>query len=101
MASDTEIVPYHLGKHKPVARKRAAFPPKLRLQVAGTGAAAVLLGVYRLWRGVLLVENTYAIPLASEAVIALGGIFILFALIPVRCIESTASWLLCRDRASR
>jgi hypothetical protein len=34
-----EIVPFHLGKHKPVAPpKRAAFGVKLRFQVAALGA---------------------------------------------------------------
>jgi hypothetical protein len=88
------MVPFHLGGHKPVAVKRAAFGLKLRLQVAGMGALVVLLGMFRLSRGVLSVNNVYAMPVASGAVVAFGVILLLFAMIPTRWIEKTAAWLL-------
>jgi hypothetical protein len=83
-------VPFHLGGHKPVAVKRAAFGLKLRLQVAGMGAVAILLGVLRLSYGFL-----------SEAVIAFGVILLLFAVIPTRWIEKTADWLLSSHKSRR
>jgi len=88
------MVPFHLSGHKPIAVKRAAFGLKLRLQVAGMGALVVLLGMFRLSRGVLSVNNVYAMPVASGAVVAFGGILLLFAVIPTQWIEKTASWLL-------
>jgi len=38
--------------------------------------------------------NVYALPVASGAVVAFGGILLLFAAIPTRLIEKTAAWLL-------
>ena len=87
-------MPFHLGGHKPVAVKRAAFGLKLRLQVAGMGALAVLHGMFRLSRGVLSVNNVYAMPIASGAVVTFGVILLLFAAIPTRWIENTGARLL-------
>jgi hypothetical protein len=47
------------------------------------GALAVLLGMFRLSRGVLSVNNVYAMPIASGAVVAFGVILLLFAVIPL------------------
>jgi len=58
------------------------------------GVLAVLLGMFRLSRGVLSMLNVYALPVASGAVVAFGGILLLFAAIPTRLIEKTAAWLL-------
>ncbi len=60
----------------------------------GTGALVVLLGMFRLSRGVLSVNNVYAMPVASGAVVAFGVILLLLAVIPTRWIEKTAAWLL-------
>jgi len=88
-------VPFHLGKHKPVAPvKRAAFTLKLRLQAAAMGAFVVILGMFRLSHGVISVVNFYAMPVASGAVVAMGGTLLLFAVIPVRWLEKTAEWLM-------
>jgi hypothetical protein len=54
------IVPFHLGKHKPVAPpKRAAFGLKLRLQVAALGALAVAIGMFQISRAVLFVIDLH------------------------------------------
>jgi hypothetical protein len=88
-------VPFHLGKHKPVApAKRAAFTLKLRLQVAGLGAFVVFLGMFRLSHGVISVVNFYAMPVASGAVVAFGCVLLLFSAIPVGWLERTGDWLM-------
>ena len=87
-----------MGKHKPVAAKRAAFKLKLRFQVAVLGALVVFLGMFRLSHGVLSVINVYAMPIASGAVVAFGCVLLLFAVIPVGWLERTAEWLLNRNR---
>ena len=65
------------------------------------GGLVVLLGIFRLSRGVLSVNNVYAMPVASGAVVAFGGILLLFAVIPTRWIEKTAAWLLSGRRLKR
>ena len=76
-------MPFHLGKHKPVAPvKRAAFTLKLRLQAAAMGAFVVILGMFRLSHGVISVVNFYAMPVASGAVVAFGCVLLLFSVIP-------------------
>jgi hypothetical protein len=94
-------VSFHLSGHKPVAVKRAAFGLKLRLQVTGMGALAVLLGMFRLSRCVLSVNNVYAMPVASGAVVAFGFMLLLFAVIPTRWIEKTAAWLVSSSKPQR
>ena len=91
-------MPFHLGKHKPVASQRAAFTLKPRVQVPALGALVVSLGMFRLSHGVLSVINVYTMPVASGAVVALGRVLILFTVIPVGWLERTAEWLLNRNR---
>jgi hypothetical protein len=95
-------VPFHLGKHKPVAPvKRAAFTLKLRLQAAAMGAFVVILGMFRLSHGVISVVNFYAMPVASGAVVAFGCVLLLFSVIPVGWLERTADWLLANHKRKR
>jgi hypothetical protein len=87
------MVPFHLGKHKPVPpAKRAAFGLKRRLQVAAMGALVVFLGMSRLSRDVISVINSYAMPVDYGAV-AFGCVLLLFSAIPVGWLEKTAEWV--------
>jgi hypothetical protein len=87
-------VPFHLGKHKPVAPpQRAAFGLKRRLQVAALGALVIFIGVFRLSRGVLSMINSYAMPVSSGALVATGAVLLFLAVIPTGWLEKTAAWL--------
>ena len=89
-------MPFHLGKHKPVAgpTRRAVFTLKLRLQVAALGGFVVLLVKFRFSRGVLSVVNVYAMDVDSWSVVAMGATLVLFAVVPVGWLERIAEWLM-------
>src|ERR1022692_4964323 len=96
------IVPFHLGKHKPVAPpKRAAFGLKLRLQVAALGALAVAIGMFQISRAVLFVIDLHGMEAYSAALVATGAVLLLFAVIPAGWLEKTADWLMSNRRRTK
>jgi len=96
------IVPFHLGKHKPVApAKRAAYGLKRRLQVAGLGALTVAIGMYQLSRGFFLVIEHHGMPVYAAALIATGVLLLLLAVIPAAWLERTADWMMANHKRRR
>jgi hypothetical protein len=75
-------VTFHLGKHKLIATKRAAFTLKLRIQVAALGMLTVAIGTFLSSRGIQFLTDVYAMPFPSGAVVVTGGVLLLFAMTP-------------------
>ena len=86
-------VPFHLGKHKPVATKHIAFDIKRRVQVAAWGSILSVLGALLLWRGFRLVIDINALTIYGGALITTGAMLMLFAVIPSSWINKTVDWL--------